>query len=245
MRRRLSDSMPVAGVVVAVTAIVLVASVLQGLHAPSTSPVVEDRHTMVAATPAVDIDLGQVDSPSLVRRCLDGGFADDPAQVEVLYGVQQRRDTGSGPVFVLRNRAGVQRLCDRLGADRPSQSPLPTLSARRPVAYLSNGRSVWHCVDDSRVLRRFTMTAWLLVAPQVASVQQRYYVSGRPGRWFSTRPQSGFVHLQSWLTGPQPAGASYLVQYRVLDTRGAVLPQRVLPTSQPLPGCASGSAEIS
>jgi len=244
MRRRRGEAVPVVGVVLAVTAIVLVASVLQGLTARREDPVSGEPHRPVAAARVVDLDLGHVSDSTLLPACLGGGFARRASEVEVLYGVQQRRGATTGPVFVLRNRAGALRLCDHAGADRPSQSPLPTLSQRRPVAYLSNGRSRWDCVQDSRVLRRFAMTAWLLVSPEVGSVQQRYYVGGRPGRWFVTRPQNGFVHLQSWLTGPQPAVASYLVQYRVLDVRGAVLPQRVLPANQSLPGCASGSAEI-
>jgi hypothetical protein len=241
MRRRLGQATPVAGIVVAVTAIVLVASVFQGLSSNRGGLTPLRHHRAVALTRAVDLDLGQVSSRAMVRTCLGGGFASSPSQVDVLYGVMQRQSSGEGPVFVLRNRSGALRLCDHWGADRPSQSPLPTLSQRQPVAYLSNGRSSWDCVADSRVLRRLSMTAWLIVSPDVAAVQQRYFINGHPGRWFTTRPQSGFVHLQSWLTGPKPAEASYVEQYRVLGFHGDVIAQRVLPASQPLPGCASGS----
>ena len=54
------------------------------------------------------------------------------------------------------------------------------------------------------------------------------------------------MHLQSWLQGPEPAGTSYGVQYRVLDQTGSVLDQPTLPTGrQSLPGCAgNGSSEV-
>ncbi len=45
-------------------------------------------------------------SAEQVAGCLVPGFASDPSQVDVLYGVQQRRSEGDKPVFVLRKPGG-------------------------------------------------------------------------------------------------------------------------------------------
>lgn len=242
MRESVRPTLPVVGVVLAVVALVLGVSAVQafvGIPA-SNRQQAADRPK---PDPTTDLDLGQVSSAEQVAKCLDRGFAGGPSAVQILYGVQQRTDAGSVPVFVLRNHDGALRLCDEFGAEPPSQSPLPTLSDTRPVAFLSNGRSTWKCTG--KVLDRVQMTSWLLVSPQVSSVQQRYWVNGVPGHWFTTHAQSGFAHLQSWLEGPQRAGSRYATQYRVLDASGAVVRQDTLPADrQSLPGCADGSGEI-
>lgn len=245
MRKSLGPAMPVVAVVAAVTTLVLGSSVVTAV---SSARLGADQPGMASsdATPGVttELDLGQLSDPAAVAACLAPGFATDPAAVSVLYGVRQRRASGSAPVFVLRNADGVLRLCDATGADVPSQSPLPRLSDAAPIAFLSNGQSTWRCSPDGE-LQLQEATSWLLVAPSVQTVQQRYWIDGDPGPWFSTRAQSGFVHLHTWLRGPQEAGTRYAVQSRVLDASGAVVPQRALPTDPTsLPGCAAGNAVI-
>ncbi|MDX6299402.1 MAG: hypothetical protein QOF53_616 [Nocardioidaceae bacterium] len=240
MRESGRPTLPVVGVVLAVVALVLAVSAVQafvGIPSAKTRQAA-DRPTV---DPTTDLDVGQVSSAEQVAKCLDREFAARPSAVQVLYGVQQRTVGGSSPVFVLRNHAGALRLCDEFGAEPPSQSPIPTLSDTRPVAFLSNGRSTWKCTG--KVLDRVQMTSWLLVSPEVSKVQQRYWVNGVPKPWFSTRAESGFAHLQSWLDGPQRAGTKYATQYRVLDASGAVVRQDTLPAArQSLPGCAAGGS---
>ena len=90
------------------------------------------------------------------------------------------------------------------------------------------------------------MSTWLAVSSDVHVVQQRYWVDGVPGPWFSTRARNGYAHLQTWLVGPEPAGSRFAEQYRVLDASGRELRQTALPTRQkPLAGCpGKGSAQI-
>ncbi len=97
---------------------------------------------------------------------------------------------------------------------------MPTVSRGNPVRHLSTGRSVWRCDGATRVLDGFRMTSWLVVSPDVRTIRQRYWVDDVPGPWFTTRAQNGFAHLQTWLRGPEPAGTSYSVEYRVLDAQG-------------------------
>src|SRR3954451_21637482 len=218
VRESVRPTLPVVGVVLAVVALVLGASVVQAMigipaQEAGSGHGADQPAAAHRADPTTLLDLGQVSSSEQVATCLSPSFAADPSQVQVLYGVQQRAVSGSSPVFVLRNRSGALRLCDEFGGEPPSQSPLPSLSDTRPVAFLSNGRSTWRC--DGQALRRLQMTSWLLVSPDVRTVQQRYWVDGTPGPWFTTRAQSGFAHLQSWLTGRHRAGAKYATQYRV------------------------------
>jgi hypothetical protein len=245
VRESVRPTLPVVGTVLAVVSLVLGVSVVQAIvGVPSHTPG-QTQQAAVHPLPdrTTELDLGQVSSAEQVAKCLDSSFARGPSAVRILYGVQQRAAKGSSPVFVLRSRTGALRLCDAFGAEPPSQSPLPALSDTRPVAFLSNGRSTWDCTG--KVLDRVQMTSWVLVSPHVSTVQQRYWVNGSPGPWFTTRAQSGFAHLQSWLLGPHPAGARYATQYRLLDASGKVVPQATLPTGrQPLPGCAGGSGQI-
>jgi hypothetical protein len=201
--------------------------------------------TLSAAGDVVNLDLAATSSRG-VAACLTRGFATDPADVEVLYGVLQRRLGGSNPVLVLRNTAGDIRLCDRFGGDSPSEAPLPQATAEQPVVFLAAGRSAWTCAGRTRVLDRFEQSTWLAVAADVTTVRQRFLVNGVPGPWFESRTHNGLVHLQSWLKGPQPASATYAEQFRVLDGSGIDVRQDALPTGQsPLPGCtAGGSAQI-
>jgi hypothetical protein len=192
---------------------------------------------------SIQLDVGSPGSGA-VADCLGRGFATDPADVTVLYGVQQRTVSGEVPVLVLRNAAGELRLCDGFGPDSPAQVPVPTATAQRPVAFLSNGRRDWDCAPGSRDLRGFTITEWLSVAPQVDTVQLRFVVDGVAGPWFVTAAHDGVVHLTGWLHGPQPPSARVLVQHRILDAAGDPVAQRALPASQRLSGCAGGSAQI-
>jgi hypothetical protein len=240
VRDSVRPTLPVVGVVLAVVALVLGVSAVQAFVGLPSGNSHQAGHPP-KADPTTDLDLGQVSSAEQVAKCLDRDFAGGPSAVQVLYGVQQRTGRGSSPVFVLRNHDGALRLCDEFGAEPPSQSPVPALSDTRPVAFLSNGRATWQCTG--KVLKRVQMTSWLLVSPEITKVQQRYWVNGAPGPWFTTRAQSGFAHLQSWLDGPRPAGTRYATQYRVLDTSGAVVRQDTLPADrQSLPGCAAGGS---
>lgn len=245
MKDLIERVVPVLGIVVLVAAVVLGVG---SLRATTGSDPGAERPGAVVQTstePVTDLDLGPT-TPDDVTACLASGFATGPAEVEVLYGVRQRRLGGSSPVLVLRNAAGSIRLCDQFGGDSPSQAPVPTASAEDPVVFLSNGRAQWSCADSTRVLDRLQKSTWLGVSPAVATVQQRYWVDGVPGRWFQTHARHGFVHLQSWLEGPQPATVKLAEQYRVLDKQGDAVRQSALPTRRShLPGCsAGGSAEI-
>ena len=245
MRKLVHRVLPVLGAAVLVAALVLGAGYLKALslhHDPAASP--------VAAVPTDDAAVMVVDGGTVARAdvaaCLTAGFATDTSRVEVLYGVRQLRLGGSNPVLVLRNAAGDVRLCDQFGPDSPSQSPLPTASPTEPVTFLSAGRSSWTCAGTSQVLDRFEQSTWLVVSPAVAKVQQRFWVDGVAGPWFETAAQDGYVHLQSWVKGPEPAGTTYAEQFRVLDADGVDVQQDALPTRPgALVGCSTGgSAQI-
>jgi hypothetical protein len=245
MRKLVHRVLPVVGAAVLVAALVLGAGYLKALslhHGPAASP--------VAAVPSGNASVLVVDDGTVaqadVTACLTAGFATDAARVDVLYGVRQLRLDGSNPVLVLRNAAGDVRLCDQFGPDSPSQSGLPTASPTEPVTFLSTGRSSWTCAGSSKVLDRFEQSNWLVVSPLVAKVQQRFWVDGVAGPWFETAAQDGYVHLQSWVKGPEPAGTTYAEQFRVLDADGIDVQQDALPTRpSALVGCsAGGTAQI-
>ena len=245
---RYGRAVPVLAVMVIVAALFLGMSAMQRLNdvtAGGGQGNVPDGVARTASESTYDLDVGPVSDPAQIDACAGPDFAADPSEVEVLYGVLQRRPSGTSPVLVLRNAAGDVRLCDHFGADSPSQAPLPTASQQRPVVFFSNGRSAWKCEGTGQVLDQFQMTSWLAVSPRVDEVQQRYTVDGVTGPWFTTKAQGGFVHLQSWLDGPQPADTTYAVQYRVRDASGGDVRQTALPTRpNPLAGCSGGSAEI-
>ncbi len=245
MRDPISRAVPVLGVVVLVAALVLGLGSLRSLTGSDDTSERPGAIAQTSTEPATDLDLGPTTADD-VATCLAPGFATAASEVEVLYGVRQRRLGGSSPVLVLRNTDGEMRLCDQFGGDSPAQAPVPKASADRPVAFLSNGRSRWSCAGSTQVLDRFQKSTWLAVSPEVASVRQRYWVDGVPGKWFESHAQHGFVHLQTWLEGPQPATAKYAEQFRVLDESGDDVRQTALPTRRSnLPGCtAGGSAEI-
>jgi hypothetical protein len=246
--RNTSRVLPVLVAVALVAALVLGTAALRGLA-------VDEHRARAGAAPApaaqgsnadplVEIDEGATTRAD-VASCLTPGFATSAAQVDVLYGEVQATASGTAPVLVLRNPAGDLRLCDALGGDAPATAPVPAASHADPLVFVSTGRSAWSCRTDE-VLQGVRMTAWLAVSPAVATVQQRFSVDGVPGPWFTTAAQGGYAHLQSWLEGPEPAGSTYAVEYRVLDASGADVPQKALPTHpEPLPGCTDGgSAEI-
>lgn len=246
MRKFVDRILPVVSIAALVGALVVGAASLKSLTGPAEQPASPPVAAGPSADPTVvDLDLGPT-SEADVTSCLTPGFAADAAEVDVLYGVEQRRLGGSSPVLVLRNAAGDVRLCDQFGGDSPSQAPLATASPAHPVAFLSNGRSSWSCAGTTKVLNRFEQSTWLAVAPEVSTVQQRYLVGGVPGAWFTSRAQDGYVHLQSWLEGPEPASTRFAEQFRVLDASGDDVPQTALPTRQSLlPGCSKGgSAQI-
>jgi hypothetical protein len=245
MRDSLRRLVPVLSIVAMVAALVLGASSLRAL----TDDVVETPSSgALAAQSTADqgdsLDLGPTTSDDVVS-CLAPDFAVDPQEVDVLYGVQQRRLGGTNAVLVLRNAAGDIRLCDQFGGDRPSEAPLPSATPEEPVQFLSNGRTEWSC--SGTTLDRLRKSTWLTVSPDVATVRQRYLVDGEPGRWFDTAVEHGYAHLQTWITGPHPAGTTYAEEFRVLDEAGNAVQQDVLPTEPAaLSGCpAEGdSAEI-
>jgi len=247
--RTMSRVLPVLAAVALVAAVVLGATVLRSLSLD------KDRAESGAASrptsqkseadPTVAIDRGATTQAD-VASCLTPEFATDAGQVDVLYGEVQATSSGTAPVLVLRNQAGDLRLCDVFGGDVPAEAPVPAATQADPVVFVSNGRSAWSCEGTDKVLKSFQMTSWLSVSSDVRTVQQRFYVNGVPGPWFTTSAHGGYAHLQSWLEGPEPASSRYAVEYRVLDASGAVAPQKALPTGKkPLPGCTSGgSAEI-
>jgi hypothetical protein len=247
--RTTNRALPVLATILAVAALILGAGWLRALTT-SDSTTATDRtgHAAVTAVSAPgpnDLDLGAATQDD-VATCLSPDFATDPSQVDMLYGVRQRRIGGSVPVLVLRNAAGDVRLCDQFGIDSPSQAPLATVSSARPIAFLSNGRSDWSCAGTSRVLDRFQSSTWLVVSSEVATVEQRYLVDGVAGPWFTTKAQGGYAHLETWLQGPEPAGTKLAQQFRVLDASGNAVRQTALPArATALTGCsAGGSAQI-
>lgn len=252
MRKFVDRVVPVVSIAALVAALVLGAGALKSLSTQNDGTGGTDG-TIAAAPPVVptddpsrtDLDLGSTSADD-VTACLTPSFATDADSVDVLYGVRQQRLGGSSSVLVLRNAAGDIRLCDQFGGDAPSQAPLPTATSSRPVAFLSNGRSSWTCAGTTRVLQKFEQSTWLVVAPEVATVQQRYWVGGVAGPWFETRAQGGYAHLQTWLEGPEPAATTYTTQFRVLDAAGDKVDQDALPTDPgALTGCpGGGSAQI-
>jgi hypothetical protein len=238
---------PVVATVVVVAALVLGFGALRSLSGTDdpTPPTTAPAAASSPSEATTDLDAGATTADD-VTACLTPDFATDSSQVTVLYGVQQHRLGGQVPVLVLRNAAGDLRLCDQFGGDSPSQAPVPAASSSRPVAFLSTGHSDWACAGTSRVLDRFQKSTWLVVSPDVATVEQRLWVDDVPGPWFTTRAQHGYAHLQAWLKGPEPAGTKYAEQFRVLDASGGAVRQTSLPTRRSvLPGCsAGGSAQI-
>jgi len=236
-------------------AVVLVAALLLGIntvHTGSTDPGSRSSagSGTTGATGAVpdstDLDRGTV-SDTDVAACLTPDFATAVADVDVLYGEVQSTPSGQAPVLVLRNQAGDLRLCDAFGGDSPAVAPVPTPSDTEPVAFLSTGRASWQCTGPSKLaLGGYQSTTWLAVASTIHTIEQRYVVDGTPGEWFSTTAHGGYAHLHTWIDGPQPAGTTYAVQWRVLDAEGHTVQQSALPTARrALPGCTSGgSAEI-
>jgi hypothetical protein len=236
-------AVPVLGISALVAGLAIGASSLGALTA-ARSPRGGGVAAQSAAQQADSLDVGTT-NPDDVVACLAPGFAVAPREVEVLYGVQQRRPGGTNAVLVLRNEAGELRLCDQFGADRPSQAPVPTASREHPVDFLSDGRTEWSC--SGTTLERLRMSTWLVVAPDVATVRQRFVVDGDPGRWFDTEAENGYAHLQTWITGPHSDGTSYAEEFRVLDKAGNAVEQDVLPTEpSALSGCPAGggSADI-
>ena len=244
MTRHVDRLLPVVGVAMLVAALVLGAGSLKALSDRGDTPspqVAADSSPRTAPSDVTELDLGPTDADD-VAACATPGFTPEGTDPEILYGVRQLRLDGSSAVLVLRNAEGDVRLCDRFGTDTPAQAPLPTPTAEEPVAFLSNGRAAWTC--DGTRLRRFEQSTWLLVSPAVATVRERFWVDGVPGPWFQTRAQGGYVHLQTWLQGPEPR-SRYAQQFRVLDADGTAVPQTALPTdAQPLSGCQGGSVEI-
>lgn len=249
MKEAIARTVPVLGVVVLVAAIAVglgsLRSITRSGDGPRSPGVLAQSSAGSSPGSVTDLDLGPTTAED-VAACLTPDFAGDPSNVDVLYGVRQRRLGGSSPVLVLRAAAGGLRLCDQFGGDSPAQAPVPRASADQPVVFVSNGRARWSCAGSTQTLERFQKSTWLAVAPDVATVQQRFWVDGEPGRWFRSHAHDGLVHLQTWLEGPEPATTRYAEQYRVLDKSGDVVRQTALPTRRAtLPGCsAGGSAEI-
>ncbi len=234
-----------AGVLVAALAVAGVALGVGAVQVHATDPGTDPAVARLAGSPArtVGLDLGPA-SPPAVKACLSPDFGTDPAQVSVVYGVEQRTASGAAAVYVLRNETGETRLCDQFGGDYPAQEPAPRATRRHPVAFYSTGRRAWTCAPDGHTVDRFVMTEWLSTAPRVHSLRLRFVVDGEPGPWFTTRAAHGFAHLTGWLEGPVSPGTPMSVQQQARDTRGRVVQQRTLPAHERLVGCAGGSAQI-
>ncbi len=216
------------------------------LAGPDTGPDTDDddassstQDAVAAAVPDLDLDLGPVADPmAAAAKCL----GEDSSSAQALYAVEQRTESGAVPVLVLDRGDGDLLFCDMDGMDRPAVMPVPTATDSDPVAFLTNGRLSWDC--DCMILKRHTSTTWLSVADEVAEVQQRYWVDGEAGPWFTTAAQDGYAHLQAWLTGP-PEKADLQMEQRVLDSAGEPVSQSTIPTAkQPLAGCSGGDAQI-
>ena len=188
----------------------------------------------------LQVDHGPADNPKAVADCAGGGFADDPADVEVLYDVVQEAPDGTTPVLALRNDAGELRLCDMTGPDAPAVLPLPQSDAATPVVELTSGDRVWDC--DETVLAGFRATTWLSTEPAVAEVAQRFVVDGTPGPWFSSTPVGGVAHLQVWL-GPQVEDARIHLEQRALQADGSPV-GTTWAGSQRVAGCAGTDGEV-
>ncbi len=246
MRKHFDRVLPILGISLLVVALVVGAASLKALSGARNDAAQQAASASSSTAPLVTkLDLGATTDED-VTSCLTPDFASKADQVDVLYGVQQRQLGGRSPALILRNADGDLRLCDHFGADSPSVAPVPTPSDEDPVEFLNNGRSAWTCAETTNVLDRFERSLWLVVAPDVASVRQRYVVDGVPGPWFESETQDGYIHLQSWLDGPQPATTKYAEQFRVLSSSGEEVPQAVLPTDEDeLLGCTDeGSAQI-
>lgn len=247
MKKFADRFLPAISIAALVAALVLGASSLRALLGPDTdTPVATAPSIVPTDDPSLtELDLGAT-SPDDVTTCLTPEFATDVDTVDVLYGVRQHRLGGSSAVLVLRNADGDVRLCDQFGGDAPSQAPQPTTSSSDPVEFLSSGRASWTCEGSTQVLEKFEQSTWLVVSPDVATVQQRYWVGGVAGPWFETKAQGGYAHLQTWLEGPEPATTTYAQQFRVLDADGDVVDQDALPTvHSEMSGCSEGgSAQI-
>ncbi len=241
-RRRLGA---IIGTVLAVAVVVAGASALT-MADPEPAPSPDDTPATTSTADdeqTLDLDLGRVTDPAALATCLADDFATDLGSVDVLYAVEQRSVDGSSPVLLLRNAGGELRMCDAAGPDRPAQLPLPEASDAEPVAFLTNGRMAWDCSDTT--VASYTATTWLAVVPGVARVQQRFWVDGAPGPWFSTAASGGYAHLQTWLDGPLAEGVELEVEHRVLDHDGDPFAQSALPSGrQPLTGCTGDDAQI-
>lgn len=229
-------ALTVAAVVVGVAAIRFPAD---PAPSPASSPSVTESGDPDGSS--IDLDQGPAADPAAVQACAGEGFADDPADVEVLYDMVQKSPQSTTPVLLLRNPDGDLRMCDLAGEGAPASVPLPSAGVTEPVAFLSNGSAAWDC--DGQVLGSYRATTWLVVDEQVDLVQQRFVVDGSPGPWFSTRALGGYAHLQTWL-GPQPEGVEIVAEHRVLDDAGDPVRQSTLPARQPLPGCADTGGDV-
>ena len=198
------------------------------------------QDAVAAAVPDLDLDLGPVADPmAAAAKCL----GEDSSSAQAFYAVEQRTESGAVPVLVLDRGDGDLFFCDMDGMDRPAVMPVPTATDSDPVAFLTNGRLSWDC--DGMTLKRHTSTTWLSVADEVAEVQQRFWVDGEAGPWFTTTAQDGYAHLQTWLTGPLPEKSDLQMEQRVLDSAGDPVSQSAIPTAkQPLAGCSGGDAQI-
>jgi hypothetical protein len=187
-----------------------------------------------------EIDQGPSADPAAVTECAGDGFAEDPADVDVLYDVVQEAPDGAAPVLALRNADGELRLCDMTGPDAPAVLPLPQSDAATPVVELTPGDRVWNC--DETELAGFRATTWLSTEPDVAEVAQRLVVDGTPGRWFSSTPVEGIAHLQVWL-GPQVEDAEIHLEQRALHADGSPVDTTWAGT-QRIAGCEGTDGEV-
>lgn len=229
---------------VAVGAVILgLAAIVPVLSRHGNTP---DASSQTAPAPGINLDLGPVTDPAAIEACITPGFASDPNDVDMLYGINQRtRSAGSVPVLILRNTGGDYLLCDTYGTDSPSQLPVGKATTTNPVAFFTAGRRVWSCSANGMRLKKFTMSQWLAVDDSVDQVRFRFFVDGVAQPWFTTRAHQGFVHLQVWLDGPMRSDKLLALTEQVLDSSGDVVKQHTVSTRrQQLSSCKDGSVQI-
>lgn len=187
-----------------------------------------------AARADVDLDIRPLGKATATRQCATKRFVDGkPRRLRVRYGMEQRRPSGSGGSFVLRNHAGRFLFCDMFGRDRPSTLPMPRPSRRRVAVHATNPDRRPICTDGVPTGMRYGV--FFRVLDPVRSARTRFWVDDVAQPWFTSRRQGGFVHLQSWQRAI-PDGASLRIQTQLRSRSGKVLAVKGIPgRPQPLP----------
>ncbi|GAB2569232.1 hypothetical protein [Microlunatus antarcticus] len=160
-----------------------------GVAVPASPPSTADGPTRgtgpaLAIPSATPIDRGTLDASTrqqVAARCAES--AGDLAVAEVLFA---RRTSIDGNVMIWTGRGGRTTLCTdsalaQISSTSSERHPLPRASTGRPVVRLFPPDPL----ASTGAGRDYTSagTAYS-VAPEVASLQMRLVVRGRPGAWF-------------------------------------------------------------